>query len=387
VKIKYFFSAFFILLIVTQSLYSQQFMTVGGRAAGMGGAYVAVADDLTAVYWNPAAASLINRNVTGAFAGADASDIGGLTDIINDMADFDLGVGDVEDPETVEDALDLLERLQAGGLRANGQGDWGFSLSSSGFAFSLMQLYYSTVYPVVYMPDPTEVVDWEEELLNNESAINFRGLKTREFTMTSSRKLGTTVYVGSNLKYIQARTYASEKGVFDGWGRVSLQDLVKDAFNENEVKDSAFGIDFGFLFLPMRNLRVGLVCRNLNSPSFNVEGDREKIKLARQWRLGFAFGPPSSYTLAVDLDLSDNIFTEDYPAKNKELAIGFEKRFFRSVLGLRGGYNRKIGDGENLNTYTAGLGAAVGAFHFEIGGAYALEGKSMGLSGTMYYVF
>ena len=33
---------------------AQTFETVGTRAAGMGGAFVAVADDASAVYWNPA---------------------------------------------------------------------------------------------------------------------------------------------------------------------------------------------------------------------------------------------------------------------------------------------------------------------------------------------
>jgi len=103
--------------------------------------------------------------------------------------------------------------------------------------------------------------------------------------------------------------------------------------------------------------------------------------------VGLALGPPSSFTLAMDLDLSENLFTKDNPVENKELAIGLEKRLLKSVLAVRGGYNRKIGDGENLNTYTAGFGAAMGAFNLEIGGAYALEKKSFGLAGTMYYIF
>ena len=33
---------------------AQTFGGIGARAEGMGGAFVAVADDATAVYWNPA---------------------------------------------------------------------------------------------------------------------------------------------------------------------------------------------------------------------------------------------------------------------------------------------------------------------------------------------
>ena len=46
--------AFFLPLTIPVSVHAQTFGVVGTRAKGMGGAFVAVADDATAVYWNPA---------------------------------------------------------------------------------------------------------------------------------------------------------------------------------------------------------------------------------------------------------------------------------------------------------------------------------------------
>ena len=46
--------ALFLLLTLPVSLLAQTFGGVGTRAEGMGGAFVAVADDASAVYWNPA---------------------------------------------------------------------------------------------------------------------------------------------------------------------------------------------------------------------------------------------------------------------------------------------------------------------------------------------
>jgi hypothetical protein len=380
-------SAFLLILLPAQALQAQQFMTLGGRAAGMGGAYVAVADDPSATYWNPAAAALIPRSWAGGYGGVHYADYGGLVDLVNDIADFDPGGGDGMDPETLEEALDILERLEAEGLRANGEGNWGFGLGSNGFAFSLMELYYATVFPVADLPDPGQVTDWEEELENNTSNLSFRGLRLREYVVTTSRRLGKTLYVGSNLKYVQGRTYASEIDVFDDWSGTSLRDLVDETFNGEQEKDNAFSFDIGVLALPVRNLRIGLVCRDITTPSFRFAGERGKIKLTRQWRAGFAFGPPHSYTLAMDLDLSENNFSNENPVANRKLAIGFEKKLFRSAMAVRGGYNRNIGDGENLNTFTAGLGAALGGLHMEFGGAFAREKKSFGLSGTAYYIF
>src|SRR5687768_569351 len=46
--------ALFLPLTLPLSLHAQDFGGVGARAEGMGGAFVAVADDASAVYWNPA---------------------------------------------------------------------------------------------------------------------------------------------------------------------------------------------------------------------------------------------------------------------------------------------------------------------------------------------
>ena len=34
---------------------------VGGRALGMGGAYVAIGDDVTSIYWNPAGLGFLDK--------------------------------------------------------------------------------------------------------------------------------------------------------------------------------------------------------------------------------------------------------------------------------------------------------------------------------------
>jgi hypothetical protein len=48
------FFALFLALLIPVSVHAQVFGGVGTRAEGMGGAFVAVADDASAVYWNPA---------------------------------------------------------------------------------------------------------------------------------------------------------------------------------------------------------------------------------------------------------------------------------------------------------------------------------------------
>ena len=52
------------ILPVSAENYTGDFLTngVGGRALGLGGAYVSIADDVTATYWNPAGIAGIRDN-------------------------------------------------------------------------------------------------------------------------------------------------------------------------------------------------------------------------------------------------------------------------------------------------------------------------------------
>src|SRR2546425_12637685 len=73
--------SFFLLAIclqfTTSVLHAQTFDQVGERAQGMGGAFVAVADDASAIYWNPAGlANVYQFDSQLSASGAPGSDPG-----------------------------------------------------------------------------------------------------------------------------------------------------------------------------------------------------------------------------------------------------------------------------------------------------------------------
>ena len=78
---------FIALALVTPagSAAAQTFEVVGTRAAGMGGAFVAVADDASATYWNPAGLAL-----------------GHMFSLVVDRQVTDLDAGSLEDPSRHE---------------------------------------------------------------------------------------------------------------------------------------------------------------------------------------------------------------------------------------------------------------------------------------------
>ena len=50
--------SFVLLTLIAASAFGQAYSPIGARATGLGGAWVAVADDATAVHWNPAGLAL-----------------------------------------------------------------------------------------------------------------------------------------------------------------------------------------------------------------------------------------------------------------------------------------------------------------------------------------
>src|SRR5262245_6894299 len=101
-----------VLVLASAEALAQPFESVGARAQGMGGAFVAVADDASAVYWNPA----------GLASGAYLS--------------------------LVLDRTTAETNVSADG-RAGGRSGWLLALSAPAIGLSYYRLRATTVAPVV----------------------------------------------------------------------------------------------------------------------------------------------------------------------------------------------------------------------------------------------
>lgn len=232
------------LLFASSPASAQQiFETVGIRALGMGGAFVAVADDSTAVYWNP--------------AGLSATGVGGGT-----LEWTRLRTGD----QTTTPVAGPSRRYS----RFVSLGSWPLGLS------------YARL----------ETTDLRDGVFSLES----RSLRTRQFGLTIVQTLLPGLVLGSTLKY--------ERGTVSA-GTVS-DDTVKRALDTAaEAKGSttgAFDLDVG-LMLDMSKVRAGLTMRNVRQPTFGKVSEMS-VQLQRQARFGVAVLPTHGVTLAFDVDLN-----------------------------------------------------------------------------------
>lgn len=284
----------------------------GSRAAGMGGAFVAVADDASAVYWNPA----------GLASGP----------VFNLQIDF----GTVEATPG-----DLADGASSGGrsstrLVAFGMPPLGLSY------YRLSGLRLAPLSPAVLGTDDRQ-----------EGGLSARRLTTSHFGLTLLQSVGGGVTVGTTLKLVRG---SLANGVVSGDGWDEALDRGADLDGSGRTRAD---LDLGVM-LNAGRVRLGLVARNLREPSFAPdEVEDESARLEREVRIGAAWGAlwPGLSPLVVSFD-ADVTRVPDIDGERRDVAAGVETWWLRHRLGVRAGW-RASTVGEARATGTAGISVAV----------------------------
>jgi len=230
---------------------AQSFESIGTRAQGMGGAFVAVADDATAVYWNPAGLALNGTSLSMVIDGSEG--------------------------KATPDELDRAGR-RSGSIVAFGTpplGLWYYRLSATSLT-----------------PGGTPL---------DTSRIHLQRLVTHHAGITlvqslTSHRSPVHVAVGTSLKLVRgiaADGLVAERGTRD--------DLLEDAGNLPDVASTKFDTDIGVL-AQFSTLRVGVTARNLREAEFKTAG-ANSLELKRQTRAGMAYVGVDGLILSADIDL------------------------------------------------------------------------------------
>lgn len=219
---------------------AQGFDPVTTRAAGMAGAFVAVTDDASAVYWNP-----------GALAAG---------------ALFSLALDRTSAEATLEEA--------------------GRSRSSTLFAISTLPVglsYYRLRSSRVTAGAP--------------GASDVETLITHHTGVTLVQSLADGIAVGTTLKLVRG---IAASGTVPGRNADELLDEANDLVGS---ASNRFDADAG-VSLVRGGFRAGLTIRNLVSPEFETGGGEGELRLDRQARAGVGLTSPRGFLVALDLDLN-----------------------------------------------------------------------------------
>lgn len=279
--------------------------SLGVRANGMGGAFVGVADDATAVYWNPAGLA------TGV------------------LASFNLELGELE-PGGVTDSDGLRHALV------------GIALPPVGLAYYRQGVFGQGA--------PGSAVESPQD--REEVRTTVHAFTTSTIAVSLLQSLTEYVVVSATPKLV--------------WGGESFSPDVDAS-----------------LMMAVSTFRLGLVGRNLATPSFAVDAaGGVEVELQQEVRVGGGWGSGwpglSRVVVAVDGDLMTRIT----PAGDRrDVAAGVETWWLARRLGLRGGV-RGSTEGDARPVVSAGASAQLAGMYLEghfAGGEAAERSWGLGL--------
>ena len=276
----------------------------------MAGAFVAVSDDATAAYWNPAGL-------------ATGSVFSLLVDRAASLTQFDT-------PEPVSGGTDETGIIVA--------------MSTNTSALSYYRLRINQIERSML---PEASGDSPQENLQGKATL-LQSLITHNVALTGARLLSPGFSVGSTLRYVRGSygvDAADQNLTTDSW-LVTADGLERKGRNN-------FDLDVGLKF-GGRTFQAAFVARNLLRPTFGSL-DGSSIRLDRQFRAGLSVRPVGRLLVAADIDMS-RLATVNGNRRN--VAIGAEHSF-GEWLSVRGGTRF------NLESGTGDL-QLVGAFGFSL---------------------
>lgn len=208
----------------------------------------------------------------------------------------------------------------------------------------------------------------------NQSSIGVNGIGLLEVPITYGHPVNDSLSFGVNLKLIKARVYEENIIIFNNNSK-DVVDRIKDSYEES----NNFAIDLGALYMPNNWVKIGAVAKYLNSPKFDKPNGGD-YKVKPQGRIGIAFNPFETLTIAADADITKNDTAVD-GYKSQNIALGVEWDVLK-FLALRAGVYRNIAESDVGNMYTAGLGLNLYLIRADIGMAFS--GKKSQYDGKDY---
>lgn len=310
--------------------------SVGSRALGMGGAFVAVASDSSATWWNPAGLA------AGPFV--------------------DVGWG--------KSVVDTTQTVSAIRHRPS----W-IALVTPPIGVSVYRFRITDIQPFAPID---AVLDGRQD---GGAGVYPRSLSVSQVGVTVLRTVAQGIHVGTTLKYVRGTVTAGESILGSDPGEL----LDSGESLEGGTAESRFDLDLGLLGVAGA-FRIGALVRNVREPEFGSAtlpgGSRNTVRLPRQVRLGLAFNAEDSMKvplMAVDADLR----SYDTPVGERQVvAVGAEQWLLARRLGVRaGGRFNTRGAKERTATVGATLAVRGGLLleaHAAGGGASAEQGWGVG---------
>jgi len=289
--------------------------TAGSRALGMGGAFVAVASDSSATWWNPAG----------------------------------LAAGPFVDFALARNLVEATEQLPAWRNKTS----W-FALGTPALGLGYYRFRITEIQP----PSSTGQAGAGRE--DERVTVPVRSLAVSQMGISVVRTLVSGVHVGTTLKRLRGTVRDSRE---DSLAPVSDLLATGEALDGGDA-EGRFDLDVGVMAVA-GPVRVGAVVRNVREPEFVLAGSTSddpstRFRLEKQIRAGAAFDPAAAggFPLTVAFDMDMRAYATP-TGDRRMIAFGAEHWLLGRRIGVRaGGRVNTVGVRERIAT--AGLSVAAG---------------------------
>ncbi len=286
---------------------------VGARAMGMGGAFVAVADDATSPYWNPA--GMVYLPYREAFL-QHAEQFGSLVN-----HDFGAVV-----------------------LPMKAEGDRRAAFGVSGTWVGVQDI------PITPRPGGLQPGDWLDYGTDNDPTTPGNGQDNGRWD-PGERLLLTSddLVLASSTDMALGLSYARQRGAhwaFGGTLKLVRQSLP-DTLPGEHVTSFGAGLDAGLLYMPSDAVTIGVVAKDLTTTYITwSNGAREIVAPTLSTGASFQFKPAERHALTWAFDLGWGFEDRGYDSQLSMGAVTADVRtgleyWYRNTLAIRSGLGGK----------------------------------------------
>lgn len=391
--------------LIGLGLQAQSFAPIGYKASSMGGAGVASSKNAFASYYNPALLAKPDNNVEIAVGAGLGFVDNGAVESVNKLSDagfFDLidkantNVLSLtpSDISTLANSRDIIIDMDGKGGQVSPNAYFStqvdsFSVGIFGSAELTAGAVVDQAHNRLIINNGGAYVDVETLAVSNvtdytntslEYAVNngltylqVDALTLVEVPLSYGHAFETgagDISLGGSFKFMQGTTH-------NGQADIDVEfDKLEDDLKSSEKKTTDFGIDLGVLYEPkaISDLRLGLVGKNLNKPSFE-RIDGSKIDIDPMIRVGVAYDIFESLEFAVDYDITENdtLLTSASQAYKTQYIGGGLNWHPVSWASLRAGLMENLSNDTEGLIYTAGLSFGPSFFQLDVSAQLSSE--------------
>ncbi|EOW9441207.1 conjugal transfer protein TraF [Vibrio cholerae] len=361
-------------------------LLMDARGAGMGNTGVSTADYLLAPYYNPALTAVYRKNDSFGILlpsiGLRAEDkdeslktIDDLQDSIEQFERAGVGAATQENVDQLNRYLDQLADDKPLAVTA-GIGI-AVALPLDAVSLNFFSRGYAEVIAKANVAEKSGNSANEVKTRYESSDVDLTAFGYTEVGLAVGKQVvlgGQTVALGVTPKVQQLRTYQDN---------ASVKSFDLDDYDKSEVKDNAFNLDMGAVWL-IHQYRVGIVAKDLFAKDIQTQNRNNTYKLDTQIAVSGSY-VSDFFIAAVDLDLTKQRRFNGDNDDTQFMRFGVEGNVWDWAQ-LRAGYEVDLQNSLD-NSVSVGLGVSPwDVVSFDLAGSYAGDNQ-FGLSANLAFTF